>query len=179
MAPTGWVTHGEDKEDAGQVPSVDRGAQALPTFRCPQQMVRELGLNPKEFGGLANTCPEPWKLPLPAFIAELYFERFKKGRPDNVRSIEQMVSDFNTKKAERRARKRAQRLCNHLVRIYPHHRSFDLFVARPAPLSTDSLLWSPTPQSPAISMASLPWKWPDREPGTRRAGRPFKSTRSL
>jgi len=34
------------------------------------QMARELGLNPKKFGGLANTKQEPWKLPLPEFIEE-------------------------------------------------------------------------------------------------------------
>ena len=69
------------------------------------QMARELGLNPKKFGGLANTNQEPCKLPLPEFIEELYFKHFKKSRPENVRSIEQMVSDFNRKKAERKARK--------------------------------------------------------------------------
>jgi len=37
------------------------------------QMARELGLNPKKFGGLANTNQEPWKLALPEFIEELYF----------------------------------------------------------------------------------------------------------
>jgi hypothetical protein len=58
-------------------------------------MARELGLNPKKFGGLANTRQEPWKLPLPEFIEELYFEHFKKSRPENVWSIEQMVSAFN------------------------------------------------------------------------------------
>ena len=35
------------------------------------QMARELGLNPKKFGGLANHRQEPWKLSLPEFIAEL------------------------------------------------------------------------------------------------------------
>jgi len=69
------------------------------------QMARELGLNPKKFGGLANTRQEPWKAALPEFIEELYFKHFKKNRPESVRSIEQMVSDFNRKKAERRARK--------------------------------------------------------------------------
>ncbi len=49
-------------------------------------MARELGLNPKKFGDLANTKQEPWKLPLPQFIEELYFKRFKKSHPDNVRS---------------------------------------------------------------------------------------------
>jgi hypothetical protein len=36
----------------------------------PIQMARELGLNPKKFGGLATHRQEPWKLPLPEFIAE-------------------------------------------------------------------------------------------------------------
>ena len=71
------------------------------------QMARELGLNPKKFGGLANTKQEPWKTPLPKFIEELYFKHFKKCRPDNVRSIEQMVSDPPRKKAERRVLKQS------------------------------------------------------------------------
>jgi hypothetical protein len=29
------------------------------------QMARELGLNPKKFGKLANENQEPWKVPLP------------------------------------------------------------------------------------------------------------------
>ncbi|MFH0924317.1 MAG: hypothetical protein V1872_01575 [bacterium] len=36
------------------------------------QMARELGMNPKKFGGLANHKQERWKLPLPEFIEELY-----------------------------------------------------------------------------------------------------------
>ncbi len=68
-------------------------------------MARELGLNPKKFDSLANTKQEPWKLPLPDFIEELYFKYFKKNQPDNVRSIEQMVTDYNKKKEERRDRR--------------------------------------------------------------------------
>ncbi len=62
------------------------------------QMARELGMNPRKFGSLANTKQEPWKLSLPDFIEELYFKHFKKNQPDNVRSIEQMVKDYNRKK---------------------------------------------------------------------------------
>ncbi len=62
------------------------------------QMARELGMTPRKFGSLANTKQEPWKLPLPDFIEELYFKHFKKNQPDNVRSIEQMVKDYNRKK---------------------------------------------------------------------------------
>jgi hypothetical protein len=42
-------------------------------------VARELGLNPKKFGRLANHKQEPRKLPLPIFIEELYFKRFKMG----------------------------------------------------------------------------------------------------
>jgi hypothetical protein len=48
------------------------------------QMARELGLNPKKFGGLANHRQEPWKLPLPEFIAECYVKRFHRERPAKV-----------------------------------------------------------------------------------------------
>ena len=69
------------------------------------QMARELGMNTRKFGGLANTKQEPWKLPLSDFIEELYSKHFKKNQPDNVRSIEQMVKDYNKKKEERRDRR--------------------------------------------------------------------------
>ncbi|MEW5869080.1 MAG: hypothetical protein AB1894_07390 [Chloroflexota bacterium] len=50
------------------------------------QMARELGLNPKKFGGLANSRQEPWKKPLAEFIEELYFKHFGKRQPDMVES---------------------------------------------------------------------------------------------
>lgn len=52
------------------------------------QMARELGLNPKKFGGFANTRQEPWKKPLPEFIEELYFKRFGKAQPDIIKKID-------------------------------------------------------------------------------------------
>ena len=45
-------------------------AQTLTTLN----MARELGLNPKKFGDLANHKQEPWKLPLPDYIEELYLK---------------------------------------------------------------------------------------------------------
>jgi len=66
------------------------------------QMARELGLNPQNIRGLANTKQEPWKLPLPEYIEELYFKHFKKSRPDSVRSIEQMLRDYRRKNQERK-----------------------------------------------------------------------------
>jgi len=68
-------------------------------------MARELGMNPKKLGGKANHDQEPWKAPLHIFIEDLYTKRFGKSRPENVRSIEQMVADRKLKRAEQKARK--------------------------------------------------------------------------
>jgi hypothetical protein len=69
------------------------------------QMARELGMNPKKFGKIANHKQEPWKAPLPVFIEDIYFKRFGKRRPENVKSIEKMVKVKEKKKEERRKRK--------------------------------------------------------------------------
>ena len=39
---------------------------------CQIQMARELGMNPKKFGSIANYKQEPWKTPLPNFIEDCY-----------------------------------------------------------------------------------------------------------
>ena len=70
-------------------------------------------MNPKKLGGMANHRQEPWKVPLPQYIEELYLKRFKKERPDNVRSIEQMMADRARKQAERKERKCQQREAAH------------------------------------------------------------------
>lgn len=62
------------------------------------QMARELGLNPKKFGGLANHRQEPWKAPLPEFIEELYWKRFGRERPEVVKSIEQLIEEQKKEK---------------------------------------------------------------------------------
>ncbi len=71
------------------------------------QMARELCLNPKKFGKLANHDQEPWKLPLPLFIEQLYHKRFGKRRPDVVVSIEERARQLAAKKAARREAKRS------------------------------------------------------------------------
>ena len=55
------------------------------------QMARELGLNPKKLGSLANHDQERWKSPLPQFIEELYHERFGRDRPELVMPIEELA----------------------------------------------------------------------------------------
>jgi hypothetical protein len=72
------------------------------------QMARELGMNPKKFGSLANHDQEPWKAPLAEFIEDLYQKTFRKARPDMVRSIEDIAKAAKAKKDEKKARKRAR-----------------------------------------------------------------------
>src|SRR6266508_4852398 len=72
------------------------------------QMARELRMNPRKFGGIANYQQEPWKEPLPQFIERLYLKRFGKTAPDRVISIEEHLAEDQKKKLEKRARKQAE-----------------------------------------------------------------------
>lgn len=76
------------------------------------QMAREIGLNPEKLGKLANHKQEPWKLPLPEYIEELYFKHFKKRSPENVISIEQLVKIKTQKQAEKKENKRQEKANN-------------------------------------------------------------------
>jgi len=87
------VTHGEEEKDTRKVPALDRGTETFPLSDAHSQMARELGLNPKKFGGLANTKQEPWKAPLPEFIEALYFKHFKKRRPDKTAPQSQLSDE--------------------------------------------------------------------------------------
>lgn len=52
------------------------------------QMACKLGMNPAKLGKIDNHKQEPWKLPLPQFIEELYSKRFGKTSPETVPSGE-------------------------------------------------------------------------------------------
>jgi len=69
------------------------------------QMARELGMNPKKFGKIANARQEPWKKPLPAFIEDIYHKRFERDKPTDVKSIEEIFRAKKGTKEERRKRK--------------------------------------------------------------------------
>lgn len=73
------------------------------------QMARELGLNPKKLGKLANHEQEPWKAPLPVFIENVYFKNFGKQPHENARSIEQLVKDKKQRQIERKKRKQEEK----------------------------------------------------------------------
>jgi hypothetical protein len=66
------------------------------------QMARQLGLNPKKFGGLANHKQEQWKLPLPEYIEYLYQKKFGKLVPDDISSLEVIDAEKRKRKAQKK-----------------------------------------------------------------------------
>jgi hypothetical protein len=69
-------------------------------------MARELGMNPAKLGKIDNHRQEPWKLPLPQFIEELYSKRFGETSPEAVLSIEERCRREAAMKEERRMARR-------------------------------------------------------------------------
>src|SRR5580700_10428334 len=69
------------------------------------QMARELGMNPRKLGSLADQGQEPWKLPLPEFIVECYRKSFGRSEPEHVRSLEEVVQAEERRRKEKQTRK--------------------------------------------------------------------------
>ncbi|TMA79424.1 MAG: hypothetical protein E6J74_40840 [Deltaproteobacteria bacterium] len=84
------------------------------------QMARELGMNPRKFGKLANHKQELWKAPLPVFIEQLYRKRFGKSQPERVLSIEERARENATKKAAKRERRQRAKSMPEEVTDPPH-----------------------------------------------------------
>lgn len=70
-------------------------------------MARELGMNPKKFGALANERQEPWKAPLKEFIASCYRKSFGRSEPQHVLSLEEAIAKEHARREERREKRRA------------------------------------------------------------------------
>lgn len=72
-------------------------------------MARELGLNPDKLGKIDNHKQEPWKAPLPQFIEDIYFKRFKREEPLIVKSIKQLIAEEKVKKEKQKKEKEQNR----------------------------------------------------------------------
>ena len=72
------------------------------------QMARELGLNPDKLGKIDNHRQEPWKAPLPQFIENIYFKRFKRDQPETVRPLKQILKEMEFKKKLQKEKKEEQ-----------------------------------------------------------------------
>lgn len=73
------------------------------------QMARELGLNPDKLGKIDNHKQETWKAPLPQFIEEIYFKRFKKEEPEAVRLLKEIIALDKAKKEKKKKEKAKKR----------------------------------------------------------------------
>ncbi len=73
------------------------------------EMARQLGLNPDKLGKIDNHKQEPWKAPLPQFIEEIYFKRFKREEPETVRSLKEIIASDKFKKEKKKKEKEKKR----------------------------------------------------------------------
>lgn len=70
------------------------------------QMARELGL---KLGKIDNHRQEVWKTPLPQFIEDIYFKRFKREEPETVKPLKQIMAEMEVKKKQQKAKKEERR----------------------------------------------------------------------
>ena len=73
------------------------------------QMARELGMNPDKLGKIDNYKQEAWKAPLPQFIEEIYFRRFKREEPETVKPLKQVMAEMEARKKQQKAKKEERR----------------------------------------------------------------------
>lgn len=73
------------------------------------QMARELGFKPDSLRKIDNHKQEPWKTPLPQHIENLYEKRFKRERPEVIKSLKQQLLDYAAKREAKKKAKDARR----------------------------------------------------------------------
>lgn len=73
------------------------------------QMARELGFKPDSLRKIDNHKQEPWKTPLPQHIENLYEKRFKREKPEIVKSLKQQLKDDEIRRAAKKKAKDARR----------------------------------------------------------------------
>ena len=73
-----------------------------PSASSQVQMARQLA-EPGEPGKIDNRKQEPWKLPLPRFIEQLYFECFGKSLPTTFVCLEERCRVEGPQSEARRA----------------------------------------------------------------------------
>ena len=69
------------------------------------QMARELGLTPDKLGKIDNHKQEPWKTPLPQFIENIYFKRFRREEPETVKPLKQILAELAVRKKQKKKEK--------------------------------------------------------------------------
>ncbi len=73
------------------------------------QMARELGFKPDSLRKIDNHKQESWKTPLPQYIENLYEKRFRREKPEVVKSLKQQLQEDAAKRATKKKSKEARR----------------------------------------------------------------------
>lgn len=73
------------------------------------QMARELGFKPDSLRKIDNHKQESWKTPLPQYIENLYEKRFRREKPEVVKSLKQQLQEDAVKRAIKKNAKDARR----------------------------------------------------------------------
>jgi hypothetical protein len=124
------------------------------------RMARELGMNPKKLGKLANHRQEPWKQPLPQFIERIYFKHFGKACPDHVLSLEDWTRQEGAKKQEKKQRRQERQEQAHLeaeaVAPAAHAGFINTQIAESGPSSAATSAMPEMPSSTRPSSRAMP-----------------------
>lgn len=73
------------------------------------QMARELGFKTTSLPKIDNHKQESWKTPLPQYIEDLYEKRFKREKPEVVKSLKQQLKEDDIKRKAKKKAKDARR----------------------------------------------------------------------
>lgn len=73
------------------------------------QMARELGFKTTSLPKIDNHKQESWKTPLPQYIENLYEKRFKREKPEIVKSLKQQLKEDEIKHKVKKKAKDARR----------------------------------------------------------------------
>lgn len=73
------------------------------------QMARELGFKTTSLPKIDNHKQESWKTPLPQYIENLYEKRFKREKPEVVKSLKQQLKEDEIKRKAKKKAKDAKR----------------------------------------------------------------------
>lgn len=74
------------------------------------QMARELGFKTTSLPKIDNHKQKSWKTPLPQYIESLYEKRFKREKPEVVKSLNQQLKEDEIKRKAKKKAKDANRV---------------------------------------------------------------------
>lgn len=100
------MNDGNDKSDIGKMAG---GTETSPSFRQASTDGPWIGSESRQTRQIDNHQQEVWKTPLPQFIEDIYFKRFKREEPETVKPLKQIMAEMEVKKKQQKAKKEERR----------------------------------------------------------------------